>query len=106
MAKLFVAVVPDSECERNVKKILRAFDKCKSIVKECPEERDCNYYEMDDSNYPGLAEVIHRNLAEFKYSSMGLILKQNPLMQFTYGYYRSCVKNDNSTLEDFINTEG
>lgn len=105
MAKLFVAVVPNSECEENVKRLLRTFDDCESKVKEFPEERDCNYYEMDCSKHPYLADFLCENLANGKYAKLGPIIAHNPLMKSVYGYYRACVKDDDYTLEQFINTE-
>lgn len=105
MAKLFVAVVPNSECEDDVKRLLKVFSECESNVKELPEERDCNYYEINCSEHPYLAEFLCEALASGKYTKMGPLIAHSPLMKSVYGYYRACVKDDDYTLEQFINTE-
>ena len=105
MATLFCAVVPNSECEKTIQRMIKVFSPgCPSESKELSEERDTNYYKLDCNNYPSLAEMLYDNLVHGAYASLGSFVMLNELSRSVYGYRRAYVAtDDNFTLEDFIN---
>lgn len=106
MAKLFVAVTPGSNCEKDVQKLYNTFEgnRYQRGVKELPDEKDANYYMI---GIPGeeAVQMIYALLMSGYYSEDGWLVMKDPLLQSVYGFYRASVKPDDYTLDQFINEE-
>lgn len=107
MSKLFVAVVPNSECKDHMDRAVRAFkDVCPCEVQNEPNGMDAVYYMIDETDkHPGLAKVLHANITQGKYTALGSTIEHDERCRFMYGLYRAEVKDDSYTMEQFIKEE-
>ena len=106
MAKLFISVIPGSECDRMAKRVAESATifGCKFNCKPMPEERDANYYEICYGENDSMAEV---GLDFVKGGPRGYqrIFMNNPISMSIYGLYRAEILTDDITLEQFIERE-
>lgn len=106
MAKLFVAVIPGSECDRMTKRageMAELFD-CKFNCKPMPEERDANYYEVCFGENESMAKVAFDFVIGGSNGQMRMF-SNDSIMMSIYGLYRAEILSDNITLEQFIDKE-
>lgn len=108
MAKLFVSVVPHSECKSHLDRAIRAFkDVCPCEVLEEPNGMDAVYYMIDETDkHPGLAKVLHDNIVNGKYTSLGFMVKNDEHVRFMYGLYRADIKDDDCTMDQYVKEAG
>lgn len=103
MAKLFVAAIPGSECDRMAKHVgnVAVNFNCKFNCKPMPDERDANYYEICYGENKSMAEVgldfVKRGPRGYQH-----IFANNPIAMSIYGLYRAEILTDDVTLEQFI----
>ena len=103
MAKLFVAVKPNSDCEEDVQRLLRRFFECPNESRDESTGRDIRYYMLDSSKYDGLVETLEGNLNGGKYSPMGKRIAINIEVQINkYGLYAACAMPNDYTLDEFM----
>ena len=106
MAKLFVAVIPGSECDMRTKRAgetATIFD-CEFNSKPMPEEHDANYYEVCFGDNMSMAKVMLEFVME-GHDGMMRMFSNDSIMKSVYGLYRAEILPDNITLEQFINKE-
>lgn len=101
MAKLFIAVVPKMECERRLERIMHALEErndCSIKVRYEAKNLDANYYELDFGKASHRAYAVQSMIEYGTLGSMPVTVIGKAL----YGLYRTIVKSDNYTLEQFI----
>ena len=106
MAKLFVAVIPGSECDRITKhagESAELFD-CKFSCKPMPEERDANYYEICFGENEAMAKVAFDFVRGGPHGHMRIFANDSITLS-VYGLYRAEILADDVTLEQFIEKE-
>ena len=103
MAKLCIAVVPNSECEKHVVHCMKTFGRdCQTYECITPGGKDANYYMLDCKKFPGLEDVLLYNFENGKYSEMSFLIAHDPLAKFVYGLYEAKIMSDDYTIEEFI----
>ena len=106
MAKLFVAVVPNSECDKRTKfavEMAEIFD-CESAFRPEPEDHDANYYEVCFGSNVEMARTM-LEYVEIGPGGINIRFMNDPIMMSVYGLYRAEILSDDMTLEQFIEKE-
>lgn len=99
--KLFVATVPDSECDNFTAEVCfamsTAFECC---MKQMPEERDANYYYIDFGESQPMAEATKNRIIAGP-NGLGKFLSN--ISRSVYGLYRADILSEDMSLDDYIN---
>ena len=106
MAKLFAAVIPNTECDDRTK---YAVDMAEIVNYECncklePNGRDANYYEICFGKDERMARTTLEFIRDGFCGQMDLFF-EDPIMMSVYGLYKVKILPDHVTLEQFINEE-
>jgi hypothetical protein len=99
--KLFVATVPNSECDNFTAEVCFAMSVAfKCGMKQMPEERDANYYYIDfDDASQSMAEATKNRIIAGP-NGMGKFLSD--IGRSVYGLYRADIIHDDITLDEYI----
>jgi len=96
--KLFVATVPNSECDHLVQEMCSILEVAYSCDKKLlPEERDANYYAIDFGKSQRMAEANQKWIIK---GPFGHTLSD--IGRSVYGLYRTDIIDDDTTLDEYI----
>lgn len=107
MAKLFIAVYPNTKCDKRAKNLAKMSKEAFDYEYKCeiePDGRDANYYEIcfgEDKNRAEIALAFIKNTLD----GIPYLFSNNLLMQSVYGLYKAEILPDDITMEQFINGE-
>lgn len=104
MVKLFIAAIPEMECDRQIQLVRKMLRDCVWNVIEEPDDLDANVYELQCNfgiNHEmdlSMAQAAEYNIKEGSYG-----IHSNILGKALYGLYKTKIEeNEQFTIRDFI----